>query len=110
VWLKQALILVSGIFFLQIIIHPFYRNKRFETDGVCLVIGNRRDKPVYLAIWRKSDWQSDLHLTASHGKSQSACASTQAQTGSRVRRKRGKLSQVDLDSRRLIDTMVRAET
>jgi hypothetical protein len=34
------------------------------------LIGNCRDRPAYLAVRRKSDWQSDLHLAVRHGKSQ----------------------------------------
>jgi hypothetical protein len=34
------------------------------------LIGNCRDRPAYLAVRRKSDCQSDLHLAVRHGKSQ----------------------------------------
>jgi len=29
-----------------------------------------RDRPLYLAVTRKSDWQSDLHLADHHANSQ----------------------------------------
>jgi Fe-S oxidoreductase len=57
-------------FILRVVNKGVENNNLSESLIKIRLIGNCRDRPAYLAVRRKSDWQSDLHLAVRHGKSQ----------------------------------------